>query len=81
MISRHIADRIAAIGVEDGMTGLGTRKSYSGEINFQIVEKHDDHVIGKMPVSNGIINRFGTVHAGAILWFADVAATVLANPR
>ena len=31
-----------------------------------------------MPISEGILNPFGTVHAGALLWFADVVATVLA---
>jgi 1,4-dihydroxy-2-naphthoyl-CoA hydrolase len=31
-----------------------------------------------MPVQPGILNPFGVVHAGAMLWFADVCATVLA---
>jgi uncharacterized protein (TIGR00369 family) len=31
-----------------------------------------------MPVQPGILNPFGTVHAGATLWLADVCATVLA---
>jgi len=31
-----------------------------------------------MPIHSGIKNPFGVVHAGAILWFADVSATVLA---
>ena len=31
-----------------------------------------------MPIQPGIMNPFGGVHAGAILWFADVTATVLA---
>ena len=30
-----------------------------------------------MPVTAGIKNPFGVAHAGAILWFADVTATVL----
>jgi 1,4-dihydroxy-2-naphthoyl-CoA hydrolase len=30
-----------------------------------------------MPVIAGIKNPFGAVHAGAILWLADVTATVL----
>ncbi|MBI5063695.1 MAG: PaaI family thioesterase [Desulfatitalea sp.] len=30
-----------------------------------------------MPVSSGIKNPFGVVHAGALLWLADVSATVL----
>ena len=30
-----------------------------------------------MPILAGIKNAFGVVHVGAILWFADVTATVL----
>ena len=31
-----------------------------------------------MPIQAGILNPYGVVHAGAILWFADVTATILA---
>ena len=31
-----------------------------------------------MPVSEGVLNPFGVVHAGAMVWLADVTATVLA---
>jgi len=31
-----------------------------------------------MKVGPGILNPFGTVHAGALIWLADVAATTLA---
>ena len=31
-----------------------------------------------MPVSKGMLNPFGTVQAGAMIWLADVTATVLA---
>lgn len=48
-----------------------------GAIDFTIVERTAERVVGEMPVLGGIKNPFGTVHAGAILWFADVAATVL----
>ena len=34
-----------------------------------------------MPVRQGILNPFGTIHAGAMLWFADVMATLLAFGR
>lgn len=51
---------------------------YQGAIDFSIVEQHPDRVVAKMAVTDGIRNPFGTVHAGAILWFADVSATVLA---
>ena len=50
---------------------------YSGEIAFSITERRSDRVTAEMPIQAGILNPFGTVHAGAIHWFADVAATVL----
>ncbi len=50
----------------------------SGQIQFEIVEQSAQRVIGRMPVQSGILNPYGTVHAGAMLWFADVCATVLA---
>jgi uncharacterized protein (TIGR00369 family) len=31
-----------------------------------------------MPISKGMLNPFGTIHAGAMIWMADVTATVLA---
>jgi 1,4-dihydroxy-2-naphthoyl-CoA hydrolase len=49
----------------------------SGNINFEIIEQTPDKVVGRMPVQTGILNPFGTVHAGATLWLADVCATVL----
>lgn len=49
-----------------------------GQIDFTITERTGDRVTAEMPIISGIKNPFGTVHAGAILWFADVAATVLA---
>ncbi len=50
----------------------------SGNIEFEIVEHAADKVVGRMPVQPGILNPYGTAHAGATLWFADVCATVLA---
>ncbi len=49
-----------------------------GQIQFSIVEQSAEKVVGEMPVQAGILNPFGTAHAGATLWFADVCATVLA---
>lgn len=48
-----------------------------GEIDFTLTEWTTDRVVGEMPVTAGIKNPFGVAHAGAILWFADVAATAL----
>jgi uncharacterized protein (TIGR00369 family) len=30
-----------------------------------------------MPIGSGVKNPFGVVHAGAMLWLADVTATIL----
>jgi 1,4-dihydroxy-2-naphthoyl-CoA hydrolase len=48
-----------------------------GSIDFTITEQTPERVVAEMPVHAGIKNPFGGVHAGAMLWFADVAATVL----
>jgi len=48
-----------------------------GSIDFTITERSSERVVAEMPVTAGIKNPFGGVHAGAMLWFADVAATVL----
>jgi uncharacterized protein (TIGR00369 family) len=49
----------------------------TGHIVFDIVEQTPERVIGRMPVQSGILNPYGVAHAGAMLWFADVCATVL----
>jgi 1,4-dihydroxy-2-naphthoyl-CoA hydrolase len=48
-----------------------------GKIEFTITERTAERVVSEMPVSPGIKNPFGVVHAGALLWLADVTATVL----
>ena len=53
-------------------------KDWRGEIAFSIVEASDEHVRAIMPVTPGILNPFGIIHAGAMIWFADVTATRLA---
>ena len=50
---------------------------YSGAIHFTIVERSAEEVVAEMPIGPGILNPYGTVHAGATLWFADVTATTL----
>jgi 1,4-dihydroxy-2-naphthoyl-CoA hydrolase len=49
----------------------------NGAIEFTITEQSAERVVGEMPVQAGILNPFGVAHAGAMLWFADVCATVL----
>lgn len=48
-----------------------------GEIRFSLVSKSKDEVTSEMPIEKGILNPFGVVNAGAILWFADVTASLL----
>ena len=54
------------------------RKDWSGQIEFTIEDRAEDCVVASMPIQPGIVNSFGTVHAGAMVWFADVAATLCA---
>ncbi len=49
----------------------------SGHIAFSIIERSDVCVISRMPVQRGILNPFGVVQAGAMVWLADVTASVL----
>lgn len=51
---------------------------YIGQIQFEIVEQTKEQVVAHMPIQAGILNPFGSVHAGATIWFADVVATHLA---
>jgi 1,4-dihydroxy-2-naphthoyl-CoA hydrolase len=48
-----------------------------GSIDFTVTERTSERVVAEMPIQDGIKNPFGVAHAGAMLWFADVAATVL----
>jgi 1,4-dihydroxy-2-naphthoyl-CoA hydrolase len=48
-----------------------------GSIDFTLTERTPERVVAEMPIQDGIKNPFGVAHAGAMLWFADVAATVL----
>ena len=48
-----------------------------GSIKFSIVERSEERVVAEMPIGDGIKNPYGGVHAGAILWFADVTASIL----
>lgn len=48
-----------------------------GSIEFTVVERSAERVVSEMPIQAGVKNPFGVVHAGAILWFADVSATIL----
>lgn len=48
-----------------------------GKIEFDVVEQTPERVVSEMPIQSGILNPYGVVNGGAILWFADVTGTVL----
>jgi len=48
-----------------------------GNIEFRIVEQSAEQVVSEMPIQPGMLNPYGIVNAGAILWFADVTASIL----
>jgi 1,4-dihydroxy-2-naphthoyl-CoA hydrolase len=50
---------------------------FEGSIEFSVTERTRDRVVSEMPVTAGVRNPFGVVHAGAMLWLADVTATIL----
>lgn len=48
-----------------------------GSIKFTILEQTKDKVVAEMPIHDGVKNPYGVVHAGAMLWVADVCASIL----
>jgi len=49
----------------------------AGHIEFSISTVSPEEVVGEMPIQAGILNPYGTTQAGAIIWFADVCASIL----
>ena len=49
----------------------------SGNIEFFIESRSETAVVSRMPVTPGIQNPFGSVQAGAMIWLADVTASIL----
>jgi 1,4-dihydroxy-2-naphthoyl-CoA hydrolase len=56
---------------------METHMKIEGKIEFQVVERIPERVVSEMPILPGVRNPYGVVNAGAILWFADVTATIL----
>jgi uncharacterized protein (TIGR00369 family) len=50
---------------------------FQGSIEFTVIDHESDRVVSVIPIKSGIKNPFGVVQAGAMLWLADVTATVL----
>ncbi len=48
-----------------------------GAIAFTIESVDESSATGLMPIQQEMLNPFGTVNAGALVWFADVIATTL----
>ncbi|WP_405406253.1 PaaI family thioesterase [Paracoccus sp. Ld10] len=49
----------------------------AGQIEFEITGVNDQEATGEMTITAGVLNPFGTVQAGALVWFGDVVATNL----
>jgi uncharacterized protein (TIGR00369 family) len=62
---KHIQDRIQ-------------KSRRTGAIEFYIEKRTEDRVVSRMPISEDALNPYGTIQAGAMIWLADVTATVLA---
>jgi uncharacterized protein (TIGR00369 family) len=56
---------------------MGDLLKVEGKIEFDVVEQAPERVVSEMPIQPGILNPYGVVNAGAILWFADVTASIL----
>ncbi|RJE81474.1 PaaI family thioesterase [Paracoccus sp. JM45] len=52
-------------------------RSLSGQIAFDITGVSEAEAEGEMQVDAGVVNPFGAIHAGALVWFADVVAANL----
>jgi uncharacterized protein (TIGR00369 family) len=57
---------------------MGDLLQFEGKIVFDVMEQMPERVVSEMPIQSGILNPYGVVNAGAILWLADVTATILA---
>jgi uncharacterized protein (TIGR00369 family) len=55
--------------------------NFQGEIEYTITEHSPEYVLAEMPVRAGILNPDGVVNPGAMLWFADACATILAYDK
>ena len=54
---------------------------FQGEMEYTITKHSPEHVLAEMPVRPGILTPDGVVNPGAMLWFADACATVLAYDK
>jgi len=58
---------------------MAAGQTYACGLGFRVDRVDADEATGAMEIGPECLNPFGTVHAGALVWFADVVATNLAN--
>ena len=56
---------------------MTTPRMVHGSLSFTITVREPERVVSEMPITPGVLNPHGVVSAGAMLWMADVTATVL----
>jgi acyl-coenzyme A thioesterase PaaI-like protein len=73
--TEHLGEqRGSAIALQD----LLAQDHCAGRIDLAIERREPDRVVAKMLASGEAKNPFGTMHAGALIWFADITATLCA---
>lgn len=56
---------------------MTTQTAFIGDLAFEASYVSPDEASGTMAMHPGLLNPFGTAHAGAMIRFADVVATTL----
>lgn len=54
-----------------------SERRLTGLIEFDVTALSDAEAEGEMLIGPGILTPFGTIQAGALVWFADMIATCL----
>jgi 1,4-dihydroxy-2-naphthoyl-CoA hydrolase len=54
------------------------QERWGGRIDFAIEIREPDRVVGRMLITGEALNPFGTVHIGAMIWFAYIRAALCA---
>lgn len=52
-------------------------RSLHGQIEFHLTAVSESEAAGEMPVQPGIVGPFGSIPAGALVWFAELVAASL----
>ncbi len=60
------------------MTEVTVLESFSLGLTCEVIERSETRAVCRMPFAEGMRSATGVVHAGAILWLADLTATYLA---